>query len=88
MSDRTWVAPLSSIVLAAAAAWLTVSATIPAVRARAAAGQKHAQLLARKDGIEREIEALRAESKALRADYQYNRRLQRWLYRGGPEPGD
>lgn len=88
MAERNWVAPLSSVVLAAAAGWIAVTATIPSVRARAAAEGKRAELLGRKGAIQREIAALRAESEALHSDYQYNRRLQRWLFRGGPEPGD
>ena len=88
MSDHTPLTPLTAVALAGVAAWLLVGATIPALRERASANNKHAALTDRKQQLETEIAKLKAESSALRNDYQYNRRVERWLFRGAPEPGD
>jgi hypothetical protein len=87
-SERSWIAPISTVALVALAAWIVVTATIPAMRARAAADRKFSALVDKRGKTERETARLRAEVKALQTDYQYNRRMERWLFRGGPEPGD
>lgn len=87
-TDYTWLTPLTAVALAGVMGWVLVRATIPALKERATAENKHAALLARKRQVEFEIVKLKAEAVALRDDYQYNRRVERWLFRGGPEPGD
>ena len=87
-SERSWMAPLSTVALVILAVWIVLTATIPAARARAAADRKYSALVDKKGKTERETLRLRSEMKALQTDYQYNRRMERWLFRGGPEPGD
>jgi hypothetical protein len=88
MSDHTWLTPATAVVLAGAAAWILVGSTIPALHERASAENKCAALVSRKQQVHNEIAKLKAEAAALRGDYQYNRRVERWLFRGAPEPGD
>jgi hypothetical protein len=88
MSDHTWLTPAAAVALAGVTAWLLVGATIPALRERASAENKNSALEWRQRQIQAEIVKLKAEAAALRGDYQYNRRVERWLFRGAPEPGD
>lgn len=84
----SWATPLSTVILAAAAGWLAITGTIPAMKARAAAHHKNVELVQKKAFIEANIAAYKAEADALRTDYQYNRRVYRTITRGAPEPGD
>jgi lipase chaperone LimK len=88
MSQRSFLAPAAAVALAGAAAWIGVGASVPALRARAVSQEKHETLAVQKERLELEILRLRAEKKALQSDYQFNRRVERWLFRGAPEPGD
>ena len=88
LDKTTWAAPLSTLLIAGAAALLATQGTLPAARARVAAAEKNATLKARRSALETEIASLRAERQALLTDDQYNRRLERLFFRGGPEPGD
>ena len=86
-SERSWMAPLSTVALVILAVWIVLTATIPAARARGRRSQVF-RAGRQKGKTERETLRLRSEMKALQTDYQYNRRMERWLFRGGPEPGD
>jgi outer membrane murein-binding lipoprotein Lpp len=89
MTLRTgWGSLVSLVLIAGIAALLGFQGTIPAARARVNAAAKNARLLAKRDALETEIAQLRAEHQALKTDDQYNRRLERLYFRGGPEPGD
>jgi len=88
MSKFTWTSSLSILLLSGAAGWLAVTGTFPAMRARAAAEAKNAALREKKAGLEYEIQQLKAEAEILRTDFQYNRRLERLMFRGAPDSGD
>lgn len=88
MSKVTWSSSLSILIVSATAGWLAVSGTFPAMRARAAAEAKNALLLEKKADIEYEIQQLKAEAETLQNDFQYNRRLERLMFRGAPDSGD
>ncbi|MFN0207924.1 MAG: hypothetical protein ACKVS6_16575 [Planctomycetota bacterium] len=88
MSKFTWTSSLSIFIISGTAGWLAVSGTLPAMRARAAAEAKNTVLLEKKAGLEYEIQQLKAEAQILRTDFQYNRRLERLMFRGAPDSGD
>ncbi|HKD99750.1 MAG TPA: hypothetical protein VKE69_01970 [Planctomycetota bacterium] len=83
-----WGSTVSLVLIAATAALLATQGTLPAARARVNAAAKNGRLVAKRDALETEIVQLRLERRALRTDDQYNRRLERLFFRGGPEPGD
>lgn len=87
-SGFAWGASASILIIAGTAAWLTISGTVPAMKARAAAEAKNAQLKERKAALEEEITDLRSEITTLNSDFQYNRRMLRLMFRSAPEPGD
>lgn len=80
--------PFSTLFFAGLLALLAVKGTLPAGRARAAAVNKHARLVAKRDALKEEIATLRSEQTALATDFQYARRLERLYFRDGPQPGD
>jgi cell division protein FtsB len=88
MARLSWSGSISIFILSGAAAWLATTGTLPALRARAAAERKNVVLQARRAELQDEIHQLKAEADALRSDFQYNRRLERLMFRGAPERGD
>lgn len=88
LNNFSWGTPVSTVILASAAAWLAISGTIPAMKSRAAANRKNLELRERKATVEADIAAYKSEAEALKSDYQYNRRIYRRMTRGAPEPGD
>jgi len=90
MDARTthWSLPIPTVILAALAALLVTMGTLPAASARRASYSRHEQLESRRLALQQEIAGLEAEAEALRSDYQYNRRLERLMFRSGPERGD
>ncbi len=91
MNSRRGAALLSGVVcmaLTGLAALLLWNGTLPALRAQNDTHARQALLAERRNALEQEVDLLEAELHALRTDFQYNRRLERRMFRTGPASGD